>query len=118
MCDPGTNDVPSASDAKCDDKKDQLKTTPKKRQREDDKTPVGQLAKRPKTGETGSSRTMITGQPREPSIQSLLVLPPIPMDIYEGLTSMFDGLDSNDSATEPETDTDEAERRKIAFKKK
>ena len=65
-----------------------------KHQREEDKMPVSQLAKQPKTGETGSSRTMITGQPREPSVQNLLVLPPMPVDIYEELTLLFDGLES------------------------
>src|SRR6266404_9979245 len=63
-------------------------------QREEDKMPVSQLAKQPKTGETGSSCTMITGQPQEPSVQNLLVLPPMLVDIYEELTLLFDGLES------------------------
>jgi len=40
------------------------------------------------------------------------------MDMYNELTFSVNGLDSNDSATEPETDTDEAERQKLAYKKK
>ncbi len=101
----------------CDSKKIKSKLiSPKKRQHEgngDEKTP-----KRLKIGEPGPSRTTMTAQPRLPSTCELLVLPPMPMDMYNELTFSVDGLDSNDSATEPETDTDEVERRKLAYKKK
>jgi len=93
----------------CDSKKIKLKLiSPKKHQREgngDEKT-----LKRLKIGEPGPSCTTMTAQPRLPSTRELLVLPPMPMDMYNELTFSVDGLDSNDSATKLETDTDEVER--------
>jgi hypothetical protein len=45
--------------------------------------------------------------------EDLLVLPPIPRDIFKELTSLFADVDSQTgSTTEPETSEDEIERRK------
>ena len=93
-------------------------TIPQKCQCEE-KQEKDQLGKCPKLGETRSSRMTIMGKPRQldTSVQEMLVLPPMPVDIFHELTSMFNGLDSTDSATEPETDMDEAETRKGASNK-
>ena len=101
-----------------DNKRIELKSiSPKKRQREEgDQT--AKPSKRPNIAEPGPSRTTIKGRPVQPSSHDLLVLPPMPMEMYTELTFSCDELDSRDSATEPETDTDEAERRKNTFSRK
>ncbi|KAH8982318.1 hypothetical protein EDB86DRAFT_3073688 [Lactarius hatsudake] len=68
--------------------------------------------------EAGPSRVQVTGYPQQVSGgDDLLVLPPIPRDIYDELISSYDLLtssynDVNSSATEPETSEDEQERRR------
>ncbi|KAH9048198.1 hypothetical protein EDB84DRAFT_1673277 [Lactarius hengduanensis] len=68
--------------------------------------------------EAGPSRLQVTGYPQQVSGgDDLLVLPPIPRDIYDELISSYDLLtssynDVNSSATEPETSEDEQERRR------
>jgi hypothetical protein len=58
----------------------------------------------------GPSRLVVTGSPQVVAGQDLLVLPPMPREVFDELTSMFDDVDS--SRTEPETSDEEAERRK------
>ncbi|KAH9039663.1 hypothetical protein EDB85DRAFT_1887429 [Lactarius pseudohatsudake] len=68
--------------------------------------------------EAGPSRLQVTGYPQQVSGgDDLLVLPPIPRDIYDELILSYDLLtssynDINSSATEPETSEDEQERRR------
>ncbi|KAH8982022.1 hypothetical protein EDB92DRAFT_2103395 [Lactarius akahatsu] len=68
--------------------------------------------------EAGPSRLQVTGYPQQVSGgDDLLVLPPIPRDIYDELISSYDLFSSsyndvNSSATEPETSEDEQERRR------
>ena len=46
-----------------------------------------------------------------PANKEMLILPPIPREIFEELTTLFDDVDSHTgSTTEPETDEDEIER--------
>ena len=48
-----------------------------------------------------------------PANKEMLILPPIPREIFEELTTLFDDVDSHTgSTTELETDEDEIERRK------
>ena len=60
--------------------------------------------------EAGPSRVVITGSPKLVSGNDLLALPPIPIDIYHELTSMFGGVDSSN---EQGMSDEEATRRKF-----
>lgn len=61
----------------------------------------------------GLSRLTVTGHAKFVSGEDLLVLPPLPRDIFDELMTMFDGV-ASDSLTEPETSSDEeAKRRKF-----
>ncbi|KAI9431145.1 hypothetical protein H4582DRAFT_2085407 [Lactarius indigo] len=68
--------------------------------------------------EAGPSRLQVTGYPQQVSGgDDLLVLPPIPRDVYDELITSYDLISSsynniNSSATEPETSDDEQERRR------
>ncbi|KAH8976903.1 hypothetical protein EDB86DRAFT_2838796 [Lactarius hatsudake] len=76
---------------------------------------TGKVPKKQAKAEAGPSRLVVTGYPQQVSGgQDLLVLPPIPRDIYDELTSSHNGL--NSSLTEPETSKDEQERRRMGLK--
>ena len=49
----------------------------------------------------GLSHVVITGSPKLISGNTLLALPPIPVDIFDELTSMFGGVDSSNERDEP-----------------
>ena len=51
---------------------------------------------------------VITGSPKLVSGNDLLALPPIPIDIYQELTSMFGGVDSSNWRDEPGMSDEEA----------
>ena len=59
----------------------------------------------------GPSGLTVTGYAKLVSGEDLLVLPPLPRDIFDKLMTMFDG--NTDSLTEPETSDEEAKRRKF-----
>jgi hypothetical protein len=61
----------------------------------------------------GPSRLVVTGSPQVIAGQDLLVLPPMPREVFDELTSMFD--DVNSSRTEPETSDAGAKRRKCGW---
>jgi hypothetical protein len=63
--------------------------------------------------EAGPSRVVITGSPKLVSGNALLALPPIPVDIFDELTSMFGGVDSSIWRDEPGMSDEEATRRKF-----
>ncbi|KAH9003252.1 hypothetical protein EDB83DRAFT_2533501 [Lactarius deliciosus] len=76
---------------------------------------TGKVPEKQAKAEAGPSRLVVTGYPQQVfGGQDLLVLPPIPRDIYDELTSSHNGL--NSSLTEPETSEDEQERRRIGLK--
>ena len=56
---------------------------------------------------------VITGSPKLVSGNDLLALPPIPIDIYQELTSMFGGVDSSNGQDEAGMSDEEATRRKF-----
>ena len=59
----------------------------------------------------GPSGLTVTGYAKLVSGEDLLVLPPLPRDVFDELMTMFDG--NADSLTEPETSDEEAKRRKF-----
>ena len=59
----------------------------------------------------GPSGLTVTGYAKLVSGEDLLVLPPLPRDVFNELMTMFDG--NADSLTEPETSDEEAKRRKF-----
>lgn len=61
----------------------------------------------------GPSRLEITGSPQVVTGQELLVLPPMPMEIFNELNSLFDY--PNNSLTDPETSDEEAKARKFGW---
>jgi hypothetical protein len=64
--------------------------------------------------EAGPSCVVITGTPQVVTgNEELLVLPPMPREIFEELTTMFDHPDS--SLTDPDTSDDESKRRKFGW---
>ena len=63
--------------------------------------------------EAGPSRVVITGSPKLVSGNDLLALTPIPIDIYQELTSMFGGVDSSNWRDEPGMSDEEATRHKF-----
>ena len=64
--------------------------------------------------EAGPSNSVITGIPLVVTgNEDLLVLPPIPRDIYEELTTLFDDCDS--PLEGPETSDEESKRRKFCW---
>jgi hypothetical protein len=63
--------------------------------------------------EAGPSHLVVTGSPQVVAGQDLLVLPPMPREVFDELTSMFDDVDS--SRTEPETSDEGAKRRKCSW---
>ena len=64
--------------------------------------------------EAGPSRSVIAGIPLVVAgNEDLLVLPPIPREIFEELTSLFDDDDS--SIRNPETSDEESKRRKFGW---
>lgn len=66
--------------------------------------------------EPDAPRLRVTGYPQHvPVNQDLLVLPPIPRDLYNELTALTDDPVSDCSTTEPETSEDEIERRKLCL---
>ncbi|KAH9018101.1 hypothetical protein EDB85DRAFT_2154729 [Lactarius pseudohatsudake] len=76
---------------------------------------TGKVPEKQAKAEAGPSRLVVTGLPQQVSGgQDLLVLPPIPRDIYDELTSSHNSL--NSSLTEPETSEDEQERRQKGLK--
>jgi hypothetical protein len=63
--------------------------------------------------EAGPSRIVVTGTPQVVAGLDLLVLPPIPREVFDELTSMIDNPDS--SCTEPETSDKEAKAHKFGW---
>ena len=59
----------------------------------------------------GPSGLTVTGYAKLVSGEDLLVLPPLPRDVFDELMTMFDG--NADSLTEPETSDEEVKRRKF-----
>ncbi|KAN0142031.1 hypothetical protein V8E53_000493 [Lactarius tabidus] len=63
--------------------------------------------------EAGPSRLVVTRSPQVVAGQDFLVLPPMPREVFDELTSMFDNVDS--SCTEPETSDEGAKRHKCSW---
>jgi hypothetical protein len=63
--------------------------------------------------EAGPSRVVVTRTPQVVAGLNLLALPPIPRDVFDELTSMFDDPDS--SRKEPEMSDEEAKARKFGW---
>ena len=64
--------------------------------------------------EAGPSRVVVAGIPLVVAgNEDLLVLPPIPREIFKELTSLFDDGDS--SIRDPETSDEESKRRKLGW---
>ena len=63
--------------------------------------------------EAGLSCVVITGSPKLISGNDLLALPPIPIDIYQELTSMFGGIDCSNGRDEPGMSDEEATHHKF-----